>query len=107
MEKLRFVVGDIVRIVSEQPDYNWNTYMDKYLGCDMTIKDIVYDDLLQTYAYRMEEDTYDSCSIHSDGGWYWFDDMIDDLVVKCDDNEMKDAIEDEELNSFLDCFCIK
>lgn len=93
-----YKVGDVVRIVRQKPSRiigdNWNEHMFKYLGSEMTIRDI------EGNAYKMIED-YDETFCNSTPGWNWYESMIEGLVEDSEEYELNNIDEDEELNDFL------
>ena len=69
----KYKVGDKVRIVSERPQKNWNSDMEKQLGKTMTIIKSGIND--EGVYYYMEEDA-DLFRWH----WFWYEDMIAGLA---------------------------
>ena len=66
-------VGDKVRIVSKRPDSNnWCSYMDKWLGKVMTLRDTSF-----ASSVRMMEDSGENWC-HQ--GWNWYPEMIAEKV---------------------------
>lgn len=81
-------VGDVVRIVSGWPlngRQNHSGLMDKYLGTEMTVREISQ---FKDMVY-MAEDVGD---IHHPSGWTWFPEMIE-CVVSDDDSEKPGDLE--------------
>lgn len=94
---MNYKVGDVVRIVRQKssiPGHHWNERMFKYLGSNMTIRDI------EGNVYKMIED-YDDTACNHTPGWNWFESMIEGLVEASEEYELNNIDEDKELNDFF------
>lgn len=57
-----YQVGDVVRVVDTpylECPFTWIPYMDKYCGCECTVRGVEYSWVKRTYKYHLEQDADD------------------------------------------------